>query len=1089
MKKKHVKEILKNRKALALSLSALFLILTLTVSYAFFTGITNNDKRQEAKLNTGTMALTFRDGNNGVSAKLMLGESVTKKFIIENTGSLEASLSLDWDQLINTYMDGSLTYRLVRTENDVEVEEIIPKTNMPVSKEKLTQTLASELSVPSKKTYYYDLIITFNNLDVDQESDKEAVYNTHFNVDKPLQYRYYTLIVNPNGGTWKEFTTPQSYLLKNNESLKEVVNPTRVGYTFDGWELKGVSSEFKENKFTMGISDASLTAKWKPNKYNITIDPDGGEYPGDKKLNVDYGSTVTLEEPTKTGYTFSHWETTGGVLSDNTLTITEPRNVTVTAKWTPNKYSYIVRHNKQNINDDEYTTFETETIENVDYGTDVTPEFKTYDGFTQPTEKKIITIKEDLTQNIVEYNYDRIKYTLTVNPDGGNGGTSTQEVKYEGTVNLVAPNKYGCQFLNWTIESGTGTISDNTFKMGLGATTIKANWKDLIYSLTFNANGGTVNPESKKITYGETYGELPIPTRDDYVFLGWYTTNEKTGGTEITETTIVSVTSAQTIYARWGNNTILAVPNSSYAGEMWEHKENISKIIFENTMNAPTTYAYTYDISSVSDSSVMAYLSTDSEDSTKYVAHIQANGPIYANPDSSWLFVNFKGLKSIEGLEYLNTSKVLNMYGMFSNCTSLISLDISSFDTSNVTKMTSMFNWCTSLVNLDLNNLNMSKVLLIDYMFNNCISLTNVNLNNVNTNSITNMEYMFYKCENLKELDLSSFNTSKVTNMNCMFYWCSNLINLDISNFDTSNVTDMHSIFAVCNNLTDLDVSKFNTNKVIDMSGMFSNCKSLTFLDVNKFNTSNVTNMDGMFANCMSLTSLNVSSFDTSKVTNMSGMFQVCKILPSLDLSNFNTGKVTDMSQMFYGCRSLTSLNVSSFNTSNVTTMRLMFDGCSNLTSLNVNNFDTSNVKYMGGMFEDCSNLTSINVSNFKTSNVIDMDMMFRGCSGLTSLNVNSFDTSNVTSMGSMFENCTGLTSLNVNRFKTSKVTYMSYMFDGCTNLKSLNLQNWDVSAVTKRDGMFRYISSSIKITVSNTTMKSWIINISGLTTSNFIVS
>lgn len=41
--------------------------------------------------------------------------------------------------------------------------------------------------------------------------------------------------------------------------------------------------------------------------------------------------------------------------------------------------------------------------------------------------------------------------------------------------------------------------------------------------VTFNANEGTVTPESKTVTYDGTYDELPTPTRSGYKFLGWFT--------------------------------------------------------------------------------------------------------------------------------------------------------------------------------------------------------------------------------------------------------------------------------------------------------------------------------------------------------------------------------------------------------------------------------------------------------------------------------------------------------------------------------------------------------------------------------------
>ena len=54
-------------------------------------------------------------------------------------------------------------------------------------------------------------------------------------------------------------------------------------------------------------------------------------------------------------------------------------------------------------------------------------------------------------------------------------------------------------------------------------------------------------------------------------------------------------------------------------------------------------------------------------------------------------------------------------------------------------------------------------------MFYNCSSLTSLNLSNFNTNNVTNMGYMFFNCSSLTSLNLSNFNTNNVTDMSAMF--------------------------------------------------------------------------------------------------------------------------------------------------------------------------------------------------------------------------------------------------------------------------------------------------------------------------------
>ncbi len=89
------------------------LLLLVGVSYAYFSSAVNNDQNEKLSLDTGTMRLRFADNDRGINKVMKFGETVTKKFTIENTGSLESSLSLDWLDLINTYTLGSLTYMLI----------------------------------------------------------------------------------------------------------------------------------------------------------------------------------------------------------------------------------------------------------------------------------------------------------------------------------------------------------------------------------------------------------------------------------------------------------------------------------------------------------------------------------------------------------------------------------------------------------------------------------------------------------------------------------------------------------------------------------------------------------------------------------------------------------------------------------------------------------------------------------------------------------------------------------------------------------------------------------------------------------------
>ena len=310
-------------------------------------------------------------------------------------------------------------------------------------------------------------------------------------------------------------------------------------------------------------------------------------------------------------------------------------------------------------------------------------------------------------------------------------------------------------------------------------------------------------------------------------------------------------------------------------------------------------------------------------DGATWVVSTQANR-MNANANCSLMFggtynsstqTYLPALTSIDFGDNFNTSNVTDMWGMFYNCRSLTSLNLSSFNTSNVTSMSCMFDGCSSL--------------------------TSLNLSSFNTSNVTNMSSMFYGCSSLTSLNLSNFNTANVTNMYATFMYCSNLTSLNLSNFNTENVTSMNSMFYLCNNLTSLNLSNFNTANVTDMSSMFAGCRNITSLNLSNFNTFNVTDMDRMFSSCSSLTSLNLSNFNTSNVTDMNYMFGHCSNLTSIDLYNFNTSNVDDMRSMFSDCSRLTSLNLYNFDMSSLTshvsgssTQTGKYQMCSNLASI-----------------------------------------------------------------------------------------------------------------------------------------------------------
>ena len=83
-----------------------------------------------------------------------------------------------------------------------------------------------------------------------------------------------------------------------------------------------------------------------------------------------------------------------------------------------------------------------------------------------------------------------------------------------------------------------------------------------------------------------------------------------------------------------------------------------------------------------------------------------------------------------------NTSNLTSTTIMFSDCSGLTSLDLSSFDTSNVTDMSRMFDGCTGLTSLDLSGWNMSSVTNSNDMFKNCNALKTIRMKGCSEDTI-----------------------------------------------------------------------------------------------------------------------------------------------------------------------------------------------------------------------------------------------------------------------------------------------------------------------------------------------------------------
>ena len=216
--------------------------------------------------------------------------------------------------------------------------------------------------------------------------------------------------------------------------------------------------------------------------------------------------------------------------------------------------------------------------------------------------------------------------TITLNLNGGtlsqNCSTCVTNNKFQViygspmNVNLtngcdLSATKIGYTFTGWYMQSsdtplnlsGDWLVDDNI--------TIYAHWKEDTVIVTFDPQGGTITPASdasKRVTYTQQYGTLPVPTREGYVFRGWFFTQNGTGN-EVFATTTCDQSSIQwnnhkgsiTLYAKWEKKIIASLSQDSVSCYGYSD----GKVIVSNIQGGSGNYTVTITKGNVSYSTTL----------------------------------------------------------------------------------------------------------------------------------------------------------------------------------------------------------------------------------------------------------------------------------------------------------------------------------------------------------------------------------------------------------------------------------------------------------------------------------------------------
>lgn len=343
-------------------------------------------------------------------------------------------------------------------------------------------------------------------------------------------------------------STQPTYYNVNNERIV-LRTPERKGYQFIGWTSTDINVRSDSGEYYIRVSDIStlkdlrLTANWEEKTFRIYYsgigeDVDNRNNPNTFTITTE---TITLLQPTKTGYKFVGWQKDGIGVASTTLIIgkgTQAEDLNLTAVWEAVKYSitYIMNGGTFKNSDNIQTSY---TVDNEDYMlSQPTRNGYNFKGWLindetnpQKAEPNLIIRKGTTGSYVVRAYFELATYTITYfDADYGSAKDNPTTYTIETpTFTLKNPVRDGYTFLGWVGSDISSTEATVIITQGEKYRNLvyTAKWELTSYLIVYNLNGGSIMglPNPASYTINDAY-TLTNPVRDGYTFIGWQRGNE-----------------------------------------------------------------------------------------------------------------------------------------------------------------------------------------------------------------------------------------------------------------------------------------------------------------------------------------------------------------------------------------------------------------------------------------------------------------------------------------------------------------------------------------------------------------------------------
>jgi len=439
----------------------------------------------------------------------------------------QAELVLDANYSINSY---SLIYNLDGGQ---------------LSNQKNTYTIEEEytIPIPTKKGYTFIGWTTDGinepvlNYTIKAGTTGDKTFYAHWSANQ------YTIHLDACGGL-----SPIDEQIVYYDSNFTLPTPQYSEHTFLGWFTKN------NEKIFPGVynydDDLYLEAHWDVVSYNITYVLNGGTLPiNNPSTYTFYDTDFTLNNPTKTGYSFIGWtkDNYGEPVLEMTVLSGSSGDIEFEACWSPNQYSIIYDAKGGSVSSDYQTvTYDSEFTLLVP-----TKDYYSFVGWYDDGQIFSNGVYKKTENTYLEAHWEPIEYSISYDLGGGTPGDnapSSYNVE-SNTFSISNPSKKGHTFIGWDINGVDSGIDCNVTSGSHDDLFLVAKWNPNKYQITYNPNGGVIESTTQTVVFDQAY-DLLNATKDGYYLYGWFDSkdNEFYSG-------VWNKTENITLYAKWEEDT------------------------------------------------------------------------------------------------------------------------------------------------------------------------------------------------------------------------------------------------------------------------------------------------------------------------------------------------------------------------------------------------------------------------------------------------------------------------------------------------------------------------------------------------------